>query len=98
MLSKGDLDQIRTVVREEVENEVTAAKDEIQSDATMTKILMQGNINEIKDRIKNLEIKTTRMHRELKAEIKLVVNFLDNENVKTTKRVKKIEDRLEMAS
>ncbi len=98
MLTKSDLEQIRHIVREEIENEVTVAKDDIQTDLTMSKVLIQENIDQVKDRVKNIEIKTTRMHKELKGEIRLVTNFLDKENVKTLKRVVKIENHLGISS
>ena len=97
MLTKTDLSQIRKVVREEVENEVKAAKDELQADISMARMRVQNDIGELKDRTKNLEIKMTKMHRELKEEIKLVSHVLDKENMKTLKRVEKIEHHLGFA-
>ncbi|MBI2049583.1 hypothetical protein HYT32_01630 [Candidatus Roizmanbacteria bacterium] len=105
MLTKTDLSQIksilREIVREEVENESKALKHELQADITMSRIRIQSDIGELKDRVKNLEIgvknlenKVVKMHKELKEEIKLVANFLDKEHMNTVKRVRKIEEHL----
>ncbi len=94
MLTKSDLSAIREVTREEVENEAKATRDELKSDILTSRMRVQSDILELKDRIKNLEIRTTRMHQDLKEEIKMGVNFLDRDNVKTTKRVEKIENHL----
>lgn len=97
MLTKTDLTQIRKVVREEIGNETQTLKDELQADISMARIRVQNDINELKDRIKNLEIRVTKMHKELKNEIKLVANFLDKENVKAIKRVERIEEYLKLS-
>lgn len=94
MLTKSDLSEIRKIIREEVENELNAAKDELQADISMSRMRIQNDINELTDRIKNLEIRVTKMHTELKTEIKMVSHFLDKENMETIKRVEKIEDHL----
>ncbi len=104
MLTKNDLEQIRKIiradvreiVREEVDNETQAIKEELQADITHAQMRIRSDIDELKNRIKNLEIRVTKMHRELKEEIKLVANFLDRENVATNKRVKWIEDHLQI--
>lgn len=76
MLTKTDLSQIRKVVREEVENEAQSIKDELRSEIKMSMIRTHSEIKELKDKIKNLEIRITRMHDELKKEIRIVVDFL----------------------
>jgi len=98
MLTKIDLNQIRKVIREEVGNETKALKDELQADITMARMRVQSDLDELKNRIKNLEIRITKMHKELKSEIKLVSNVLDKENLKTFKRVEKIEEHLGLSS
>ena len=72
MLTKSDLSQIRKVVREEVENEAQSIKDELGAGITTSRMRIQTEINELKDRIKNLEIRVSKMHKELKKEIKMV--------------------------
>lgn len=94
MLAKSDLSQIRNVVREEVGNETQAVKDELQSDITMARIRVQNDVRELKDRVKNLEIRIGCVHKDLKKEIKMVTSFLDKENVKTVKRVERVEEHL----
>ena len=98
MLTKTDLSEIRKIIREEVENEVNALKDELQADATMSRIKIQTDIRELKDRIKNLEVRVTKMHKELKEEIKMVSHFLDKENMKTLKRVERLEAHLRLST
>lgn len=105
MLTKQDLTQIRTVVREEVENEVKAAKEDLGADIIMARIRVQNDIEELKNRMKNVEIrftgletKITKMHKDLKNEIKMVVEFLDKDNMKTVKRVMRIESHLGLAN
>lgn len=98
MLTQQDLQAIETlvrkIVREEVENEVSSLKDELQADINHAQIRIRAEIDELKDRVKNFEIRVTTMHKELKEEIKMVSHFLDKENVKTLKRVEKIETHL----
>jgi len=98
MLTKSDLSQIRKVIREEVENEVRTTRTELQADITMARMRLQSDIQELKDRIKNLEIRITKMHRELKEEIKIVSHVLDKENLRTIKKVEKIEEHLGLSS
>lgn len=96
MLTKSDLSQIRKIVREEIGNETQALKNELQADISMARIRVQNDINELKDRIKNLEIRVTQIHKDLKNEIKMVANFLDKENIKAVKRVERIEGHLRL--
>ena len=105
MLTKTDLNQIRAIVREEVENEVKTVKQELGADIIMARIRVQNDVEELKNRIKNVEIrltgletKMTKMHKELKNEIKMVVEFLDKENAKTAKRVIRIESHLGLSN
>lgn len=97
-LTNDDLKAIRKVVREEVENETNAAKDELSSDVRMSGIRVQGEIRELKDRVKNLEIRITKDHKEIKGEIKYVVEFLDKQDMNIVKKVKKIEQHLGIPS
>lgn len=94
MLTKTDFTEIRKIIREEMENEITSVKDEIQADITMSRMRVQADISELKDRMKNFEIRVTKMHKELKEEIKLVSHTLDKGNMETLRRVKKIEEHV----
>ena len=102
MLTKTDFIQIRKilkeVVRDEVGNEVQALKDELGSDINMSRMRIQSDISELKDRIKNLEIRISKMHAELKKEIKAVFYFLDKDIVGTIKRVGRIEEHLGLSA
>ena len=61
MLTKTDLQQIDNIVkkrvREEIEQEVQNAKEELQADIKMSQIRIMEEINNVKDRLKNLEMK-----------------------------------------
>lgn len=94
MLTKSDFLEIRKIIREEIENESKSIKDELGADINLTRIRLQNDIEELKDRIKNLEIRVTKMHKELKEEIKLTAHVLDKDNMKTLKRVRIIETKL----
>lgn len=61
MLTKTDLNQIRKIVREEVETESQNIKDEIQADIKMSLVRISGELSQVKDRLKNLEIKINKI-------------------------------------
>ena len=67
---KGLLKEIRKIVREEVENEVSATKEDLDSTIRESRMQVQEDIREVGDRMKNLEIRVTKNHREVKEEIK----------------------------
>ncbi|OGM31488.1 hypothetical protein A2630_03625 [Candidatus Woesebacteria bacterium RIFCSPHIGHO2_01_FULL_44_10] len=94
MLTKTDLSQIKKIVRAEVEAEGQNIRDELQGDIKMAQIRITTEIRGVKDRLKNLEIKTTKIQKDLKT----AVNFLDKEELKVTKRVKRIEAHLRLAA
>lgn len=64
MLVKTDLQQIRSVVREEVGNEAESIKDDVLSELKMSRIRIQNDIGDLLDRIKNLEIRVRKMNNE----------------------------------
>lgn len=102
MLTKEDLlaigklvdKKVRVIVREEVENEVQAARDSIEVKMTSDRIRVQSDVRGLSDRVKNLDIRVTKNHRELKKEIKQASHFQDTANLDTLARVRKVEDRL----
>lgn len=94
MLSKTDLNKIRIIIREEVETESQNIKDEIQADIKMSLVRVSGELNQIKDRLKNLEIKVNKIQKDLK----YAVNFLDKEGLKIGKGVERIEKHLNLES
>lgn len=64
MLVKTDLQQIRSIVREEVGNEAQSIKDDVLSELKMSRIRIQNDIGDLLDRIKNLEIRVRKMNNE----------------------------------
>lgn len=105
MLTKDDLKAIRGVVREEVENETQTIKNELSSDIRMSRMSIQTDIQALKDRMKNSEIrltkidsKITKMHKELKKEIKESFDFLDKSHLKNKRSIEKIENHLHLVS
>lgn len=97
MLTKADLSAIKKLVREEVEVEAKDTRLEISS----SRMRLQMEIRDVSNRVKNVEVGNMnlqkdiqKMHKELKEEIKQVSNFQDVANLKTLKRVKRIEEHL----
>ena len=87
MLTKADLKEIRKIIREEVENEVQNTKDELQADQKMNLIRIVTEIRGVENRLKNLEIRITKVQKDLK----YTINFLDKEGLKVIKRVERID-------
>lgn len=56
MLTKTDLEQIKKVVREEIEAEGELIKDELSNDIRTSRMEVVGEIREQDDRLKNIEI------------------------------------------
>ena len=92
MLTKNDLNQIRSVVKEEVKNEVAdqvkmglepIAKD--LSDVKKDLSNVKKDLKDVKKRVKKIE-KT----------VDVVIDHFDREIVGTQKRVGKIEDHLSL--
>lgn len=94
MLTKTDLEEVRKIIREEVETESQNAKEELQADLKMNMVRTVSELREIKDRLKNLEIKVNKIQKDLK----YAVNFLDKEGLKISKRVARIEADLGLPS
>lgn len=64
MLIKNDFDQIRKIVREEVESEAESTRNELGSKIIMSRIRVQEDIDGLKNRIKNLEIRVAKINKE----------------------------------
>lgn len=95
MLTKDDLKQIRIVVREEVETETQAARDDIQVEIKLVRMELASRISKVEDRLKNVEIKINRMEKDikhLKADVSVAIKLLDEDIIKLRKRVEKLED------
>ena len=87
MLTKTDLKEIRKLIREEVESESQNVKDELQAEMKMNLVRTLTEIREVKDRLKNVEIKINKIQKDLKYS----VNFLDKFGLNIQKRVERIE-------
>ena len=92
MLTKSDLKEFRDIVREEIETEIQNAKQEMLADQKMNLVRSLGEIREVKDRLKNLEIKITKIQKD----VKYAVDFLDKEGLKIQKRVERVEKNLNL--
>ena len=90
MLTKTDLKEIRKIVREEVETESENIKNEVQAELKMNLIRTLSEVREVKDRLKNVEIKINKIQKDLKYSI----NFLDKFGLKIQSRVNRIEKHL----
>lgn len=88
MLTNTDLSQIRKVVREEVEAEVSDAKNSLGAQITMTKLELKQEINDLDDRVKNTEIRLNGLNEKLSGV------EIDIKDVK--KRVKKTEKTVDV--
>jgi len=92
MLTKSDLSEIRKVIREEVEAESENTKNDLRSEMKMNMIRTVSELRELNTRMKNLEIKTNIIQKD----VKYTADFLDRENIKTKKSVQRIEEHLHL--
>lgn len=96
MLTKSDLINIKRIVkeivREEIEAEGENIKTELGSDITQLKIRMASEFKEVNNRLKNLEIKSNKIQKDLKT----TINFFDKEVLGLKKRVDEIEEHLQL--
>ncbi len=88
------LKDMRKIIREEVGNEVQASKEELDSTIRESRMRIQTDIMENTDRIKNLEIRVTKNHKEVLSKLKITSDFHDQVGLNLAKRVKKIEQHL----
>lgn len=84
MLAKGDLTSIRKVIREEVE----AESENLQGEIKMSQLRIMSRIGRVEDRLKNIEIKTSKIQKD----VKTAVNFLDKEGLKRLKELKELRN------
>lgn len=108
MLTKADIQMISEVVskriREEVEAEGKNTRDDLKSDLITSRMRLQQEIRELADRIKNLEIRVNRSDENSKEGFKKLdkrftdlFDFLDKDQLRTSKRVDRIEDHLNLS-
>ena len=105
MLTKSDLSAIDKLVskriREEVEAEGKNTRDELKSDVITSRMRLDQQIRELAGRIKNLEIRVNKADKNSEKGFKKLdkrftdlFDFLDKDQLKTAKRVEKIEKHL----
>lgn len=61
-MTTADLSQIRKVIREEVENETKTLKRELRSDILISRMRIQNDIDDLVNRMKNLEIQVRKLN------------------------------------
>ncbi len=91
MLTKNDLTQIKKVVREEVEAEGENIRSEINSEIKLAGIRTTTELREINDRLKNQEVRSARMEKDIKSlqkdvrkmrkDLTKTINFFDKEGL-----------------
>lgn len=59
-LTKNDFDKIRQIVRQEIGNETQAAREALQGKIAISNLHLREGISELKDRMKNIEIKLSK--------------------------------------
>lgn len=92
MLTKNDLSEIRKVIREEVETESQSTKQELGAEIKLARIEIQSEIKVLSDRVKNLEIGFKKIQKDIKS----IVNFFDKEYLELKKRVKEVENHINL--
>lgn len=109
MLTRTDLQSIDKLVskriREEIEAEGRNIRDELKSDIISSRIRIQQEIRDLADRIKNLEIRTNSLEKDIKKDFQKLnkrftdlFDFLDKDQLKTSKRVERIEQHLNLST
>ena len=107
MLTKSDLQAIDKLVskriREEVEAEGKNTRDEVKSDVITSRMRIGQQIRELADRIKNLEIRVNTTDKNSKKGFQKLdkrftdlFDFLDKDQLKTSRRVERIEKHLKL--
>jgi hypothetical protein len=91
-LTNDDLKKIRGVVREEVEAEVGNAKRDLDSSISSVRLRNSYELNQVNNRLKNLEIG----QRKIQKDVEYTVDFLDKQDIKTEKRIEKVERKLNL--
>ncbi|MBI3985202.1 MAG: hypothetical protein HY344_04710 [Candidatus Levybacteria bacterium] len=97
MLTKTDIQQIRGVVREEIEAEVSSAKTSLESQIRMSRMQVQHDIGQLSDKVKDIEIDVKDVKkrvRKTEKTVDTVIDFFDKDIVAVKKRVDRIEHHL----
>lgn len=111
-MQKSDLDQIgkvvRKIVREEVKTEVKDSTRTIEGQIRFSRMEIQNEINELDDRMKNVEIrvdsvdgkmgrldkKVDKVRKDILKKLEVVSHALDKQTMEVGKRVTRIENHL----
>lgn len=106
MLDKTDLSQIRKIIREEVETEVSDARQTLETLIRLTKMELKSEISDVDDRLKNVQIATNNLEKDMKIvkkdvreihkTINTIVKNYDEGDTALGKRVTKIETHLQI--
>jgi predicted extracellular nuclease len=109
-LTKDDLKEIRKVVREEVKAEVKDTGKNLEGQIRITKVEIKNGLNELDDRMKNVEIRVdnlaestgkdlktlTKKVNKIDSNVEDVLGFLDAKDVELGKRILKVEEHLNL--
>ena len=100
MLSKNDLQQIRDVVREEIEVETKPMRGEIK----FSTLKLESRIHETQNKMKDVTIKLDKMDRNIKkirSEVRFIrealnatIKHFEQEDVQINSRIGRIEDHV----
>lgn len=94
MLTKSDLNQIRKVVREEVEEENENTRNEIRTEMKLSRMKLEERLREIETSLKNLSIRL----RKVEKDTSTAIDIFDRIDVRLNKRVKTIEEHLDLTT
>jgi hypothetical protein len=65
MLLKSDLKEIRNILREEIKAEAQNVEEGLQAEMKINLVRILSEVRKVKDRLKNIEIKTDEMQKDL---------------------------------
>ncbi len=108
MLTQEDFSKLKRLVRDEVEAEGKNTRDELSYDIKTVRIELSNRIDTVGSRVKNLEIATNNLQKDMttvKKDVKKlqknvdgVINMADRGLLNTQKRVRIIETTLKIPS
>lgn len=85
------------LMRMGIQNDLRILQDRVKNVEVKANSL-DKSMTSLEGRMEKLENRITKMYKDLKGEIKKVLNFLDRENVAAVHRIKRIEDHLGLQS
>ncbi len=99
MLAKTDIQQIRGVVREEIEAEVSNAKTSLESQIRMSRMQVQHDISQLGDKVKDIEIDLKDIKkrvRKTEKTVDIMIDMFDKDIIAVGKRVEKVKQYLSL--